>query len=360
MLALFAIVPPGLESVAATELVTLGAAITGQVPGGLELSADLSTLVGLHLGSRIPSRILLRLVEAPLPSFRKALRDVDFAAFVRKGSAFALDVAGGGTRPSEISSPVEDALLRQGARRSATGEVAQTFHLRLSKGQVTLSVDASGAHLHQRGYRQETGVAPLRENLAAGILALAGYDPTRPLLDPMCGSGTFLIEGAMMALKKAPGSMRRFAFEDWPCVAAAEVAAQREALVAGEKGRLEAPIHGSDRNAGALGVARRNAQRAGVLAHLQLERRDALEIRPTGGPGLVVTNPPYGKRVGEVRELVEFHRNFGRVLRERFTGWTSAIFVSDPRYEEAMALPVEAVHPLRNGGIPCRLVIARL
>lgn len=360
MFEFFAIVPPGLEAVAAREAERLGATATGEVPGGVTLRGDLPTLVALHLGARIPSRILLRLAECPLPAFRSTVRNLDLLPYVRKGTPFTLEVSGGGARPSELSRPLEEALARLGAKGAPPGEGVQTFHVRLSKGVVTLSLDASGAHLHQRGYRQETGVAPLRENLAAGILALAGYDPTQALLDPMCGSGTFLIEGAMMALGKAPGAHRSFAFEGWPCVDSASVDSTRRLWESKERSSLPAPIVGSDRNAGALGVTRRNAQRAGVLDVLRLERRDALEIQPPAASGLLVTNPPYGKRVGEVKELQAFHRAFGKVLRERFHGWTAAVFVSDPSYEEAMELPVGEVHRLRNGGIPCRLVIARL
>lgn len=360
MLELFSIVPPGLEKVAATEAASLGATVAGQVTGGLDLTGDVPTLIRLHLGARIPSRILVRLLELPLPAYRKALGTVDFGAFLPAKSPFLVEVAGGGARPSELSRPLEEALLRKGYRRARPGEEAPAFHVRLAQGTVTLSLDASGAHLHQRGYRQETGAAPLRENLAAGILALAGYDPGKPLLDPMCGSGTFLIEGAMIALNRAPGLQRTYAFEQWPCVSGEVLEAERSALRSREAKTPPAPILGSDRNAGALGVARRNAQRAGVLPHLKLERRDVLELVAPASSGLLVTNPPYGKRVGEVRELLDLHTRFGALLRERFSGWTIAVFLSDPRLEEAMGLPVREVHPLRNGGLACRLVIADL
>jgi putative N6-adenine-specific DNA methylase len=219
-------------------------------------------------------------------------------------------------------------------------------------------VDASGENLHKRGYRQEISRAPLRETLAAGLLALAGYTGDAPLVDPMCGSGTLPIEAAWIAQRRAPGLLRHFAFEAWPSFDPNAYALRRAALEA--KARPSTPpIVARDLNAGSLGTARRNARRAGVQDRLTLERVDALTAGPPLGtpPGLVVVNPPYGKRVGEGGELTNLYAGLGRAFRERFAGWRAAVLVPDRALEAALALEPAQVHPVDNGGIACRLVV---
>jgi putative N6-adenine-specific DNA methylase len=238
------------------------------------------------------------------------------------------------------------------------GTQGLTLLVRLDGPECTVSVDTSGEPLHRRGYRQEIGRAPMRETLAAGILGLAGYDGTEPLVDPMCGSGTFLIEGAWMSMRRAPGLERTFAFERFPGFDKAaweerQARARAEALPS-----PRAPLHGFDINAGALGTARRNARRAGVT--LALERRDVKTLAaPVAGPGLVVANPPYGKRVGEGGELPELYRALGATLRRAFQGWRVALIVPD---EEGLIreLGLRDTRSLRvrNGGLRCRLLLS--
>jgi len=226
--------------------------------------------------------------------------------------------------------------------------------LRASAGQVTLSADTSGALLHRRGWRKEISRAPMRETLAAGVLALARHVADEPLWDPMCGSGTLIIEGALAARRIPPGLGRRFAAEDWPVAKTADWAARRRRLESQVLAHPPAPVVGTDVNAGALGTARRNARRAGVLDDLRLERLDVAAATPGAlGPGLLVANLPYGIRVGERRALAALDAAISQTLTGPFAGWRVALLADDPRRLERMGRGRPAtVHSLKNGGIP--------
>jgi len=361
VLDLFLSTPPGLEAVAALEAEALGLHDVRATTGGVECRGDLPSILRANLSLRTPSRVLVRLGAGAPSEVRAVAASVRWSDWLAPTATFGVEVAGGGHRPAPLERAVQEAVLAAvpGARPSRTPE--QTLHLRLAEGRLLLSLDASGAHLHLRGYRQETGAAPLRENLAAGILMLAGYDGSQTLLDPMCGSGTFLIEAALLARGRAPGLARSFACEAWPSLPSELAASERERLLREARDRIPARILGSDRNAGALGVARRNAQRAEVLDSLELQRLDAAQLMPPeGSPGILVANPPYGKRSGEREELPALYRRFGQALRENFAGWTAAILVADLGLGGALRLPDPQKIVLRNGGIPCTLFVSRL
>ncbi|HZA52365.1 MAG TPA: RNA methyltransferase, partial [Myxococcaceae bacterium] len=233
--------------------------------------------------------------------------------------------------------------------------------LRIEGDRCNVSVDTSGEILHRRGYRQEVSRAPLRETLAAGILRLATYRGDEPLWDPMCGSGTLAIEAAWIALRRAPGGDRSFAFQRWSGYDAAAFEAARAAARRRELPAPPAAIHASDINAGALGTARRNARRAGVLEHLQIRRADVTHPSelPPEPTGLLVTNPPYGKRVGDAGDLAPLYAALGALLRERLPRWRAAVLVPDLRLERALSLEVEDAFELLNGGIRCHLLVTR-
>jgi len=216
-------------------------------------------------------------------------------------------------------------------------------------------VDTSGELLYFRGYRQEIGRAPLRETLAAGMLLLSKWDPAvEALWDPMCGSGTVLIEAALIAEGRAPGAQRHFAFEQSSGFDAAAWA--KEPRTHGTP--LRPLLLGTDLNAGALGTARRNARRAGVLERLTLERLDATRLTPRAGPGLVAANLPYGKRVGERGKLAELYAAFGASLRSAAKGWRFAFLLRE--HADALGLKIEERHPLDNGGLSCTLVVGTI
>jgi putative N6-adenine-specific DNA methylase len=230
---------------------------------------------------------------------------------------------------------------------------SQRIIVRLADDKCTVSVDSSGALLHKRGYRQAVAKAPLRETLAAALLMASGWDKVSPLLDPFCGSGTIPIEAALMALGVPPGIHRRFAFMDWPNFDAA----LWQSLIGGPS-----TVHGpmpvilaSDRDAGAIKMAQANAGRAGVTDFIEFKCQAVSSISPPHGRGWVVTNPPYGLRISEGKDLRNLYAQFGNVLREKCPGWDLSVLCSDPALLGQLDIPLDSSLGLINGGIRVRL-----
>jgi len=372
---LFLQASPGLEGVVEQEARPLGRA--KRASGGVELEGTPGVHAEANLVLRIAERVLLRLVEARAERWSEALEALGAGADSgRIGAPLpGLDTV----VPPGAPVVLESTVRLPGAPRSTEGVAAALARawqrpvsaapgeeraggpvrlvLRASAGRLTLSADASGGLLHRRGWRQEISRAPMRETLAAGMLALAGHLADEPLWDPMCGSGTLIIEGALAARRIAPGLGRRFAAEDWPVAEAVDWAARRRRLEAQALAHAPAPVVGTDVNAGALGTARRNARRAGVLDDLRLERLDVATAAPGAvGPGLLVANLPYGIRVGDRQSLAALDAALARTLAGPFAAWRVAVLVDDPRRLGRMGRgsPAE-VHSLRNGGIPVTL-----
>ncbi len=329
--ALFIACTPGLEPALEAELSELGHPGRA-VPGGVELTAPAGAYRELNLWSRVASRVLVRVAAGAAPN---ELARLPLAPF---GRTFTLELGDGAGR-------FRDVLAAQAGRGDGP-----TLHARMDGPRCVVSVDTSGELLYQRGYRQEIGRAPLRETLAAGLLRLAGWRPGEPLWDVMCGSGTILIEAAEQAAGLAPGRNRRFGFEAFTGhdeAAWRALPRQRPATVT--------PLFGSDVNAGALGTARRNARRAGVLSSLSLERLDATRLPARAGPGLVVANLPYGKRVGERSELAALYRGLGQAIGRALPGWRYAFLLEEGA--EHLGVPLPQRLPVRNGGLRCELVV---
>ena len=234
----------------------------------------------------------------------------------------------------------------------------QLVVVRLYRDECTVSLDSSGALLHRRGYRLAVAKAPLRETLAAGLLLESGWDPASPLVDPFCGSGTIPIEAALLARRIPPGINRDFAFLHWP---GTDLPRWRALLVAARSGILpQAPaaILGSDRDAGAIEAATANAARAGVAADIRWRQAAVSSLEVPAGIGALVSNPPYGMRVSEGRELRDLFARFGAVARERLPGWRVTLLLPQARLEQAMGLGFSAPLHTRNGGLAVRMVTA--
>lgn len=360
--ACFAVAAPGLEPVLLAEAQALpGAREVRAVKGGVELSGPLEVVLRANLHLRTATRVLVRAGEVEAREFAKLRRragTLPWERFVRPGATLELHVSQTRSRLYHTGAVAETLTLAIRDRTGAgDGGPAASIYARGTSDRWLLSVDSSGELLHRRGWREETAHAPLRETLAAALLHLCAWDPSTPLIDPMCGAGTLPLEAAALALRRAPGSKRRFAFEDWPTFDAALWQRLKDEARAAELPSLPAPILGSDHDAGAIAAARRNAERAALAPHVRLDRAALAELAPPDGPpGLVLVNPPYGRRVGDPRHLRGLYAELGRLLRTRFSGWRAGVLLADPRLGAALGLTPTSETPLQNGGLRVRLL----
>jgi putative N6-adenine-specific DNA methylase len=366
-------VAPGLEPFALAEAQALGLPARAD-EGGVAWSGDVRSVIAANLGMRIASRVLVRIAEFEARSFIELERwakripwtlsvapgaTVRFRVTCRKSRLYHSDavaqrLAEGVSRAvagvrSEADSAGDDEVLDHGE--------SVLFVVRFFRDRCTVSADASGALLHRRGYRQATAKAPLRETLAAALVAASGWDGVAPLVDPMCGSGTIPIEAALAARRSPPGAHRGFAVERWPGVSADLVRSVRAELGASVLGSAPGPIVASDRDAGAIENARDNAVRAGVASDVELgvHAISAVEM-PDVARGWIVSNPPYGVRVGDAARVRDLWAQLGNVLRRRAPGWRVTLLSPDAALERQLRIPVQLVAKTTNGGIPVRIV----
>ena len=370
---LYASCDHGLEPVLAEELTALGVADARPGHRGVAFSGDWDTLWGANLWCRTANRVLLPVAEMVVrdrTSLYEGVKRVDWPAWFELRRTIAFEATGsapGLEHAGFVAQVAKDAVCDRfreacGRRPSVERRGADVpLYVHLDGERAVVGLDASGARLHRRGYRTEAGEAPLKETLAAGALALLGWEGASPLLDPMCGAGTFPIEAALVAGRRAPGLLRLgqagFAFQRWRIHDrgrfARVVAAARAQAV-----EVTVPICGSDLDPDAVEAARHNASRAGV--EVALEARPLEEVTPGEAPGLVLTNPPYGKRLAVDAEL---YSALGRVLKQRFAGWRAGVLAPDapddgPRPSVGLK-PTRRVR-LRNGPIPCQLSVYEL
>ena len=372
----FVITAPGLEALAAAELGSLGVRNARATEGGVTLSATRRTLYDANLHLRTASRVVVRAAEFGATAFHeleRRTRKVPWESFVSPNLPVTLRVTCRKSRlyhSDAVAERVAGAIASRVASAQFTGDTSDTdderdlpnqlILVRLQHDRCMISVDSSGPLLHRRGYRQALAKAPIRETLAAATLIASGWHAQGPLLDPMCGSGTIPIEAALMARRIAPGLRRTFAFEQWPDFDAKEWRAAREAAEADVLERSPVRIIGSDRDAGAIEAAIANATRAGVDRDVELSRRPVSAIDPPSEVGWLVSNPPYGVRVGEVDRLRNLYAQLGKVARVRCPGWQLALVSASPALERQLGIRTIPVVRTTNGGIKVRVVAGQV
>lgn len=375
-LSLFVTCPRGVEPLLAQELAALGASAVHDRTGGVAAQASLECAYRICLWSRTASRVLLPLrtfAALDAEALYAAARELPWSELFDPATSFAVEVAG--RSPAirhthyaglKVKDAIVDHFRARGYPRPNVDTVAPglRIHLHLDREQATLSLDLSGDSLHRRGYRHDGAEAPLKENLAAAILLWAGW-PQRaargePLFDPMCGSGTLLIEAAWIAADVAPGLLRRrWGFEAWrghqPALWQHLYA---QAQTRRREGRHRLPtIAGSDHYARTLAAARSSIERAGLSGAITLRQDDALTaLPPAERPGLIVTNPPYGERLGAETELIKLYSLLGVHLKQRFGGWRVVLFTARADLALRLGLRADARHTLYNGAIACKLL----
>lgn len=378
----FAIVAPGLEPLALAEARALGLPAeleAGGGGGGIAWRGDVRSVLLANAGLRIASRVVVRLATFEARSFaelERHARQIPWSHVVAPGSAVRFRVTCKKSKlyhSDAVAQRLADAVTRAvpgvraegGSGATADEETvdddAQLFVVRMLRDRCTVSADASGALLHRRGYRQATAKAPLRETIAAALIAASEWDGSAPLVDPFCGSGTIPIEAAMMGRGLAPGAGRTFAVERWPGISRTLGERVRAELAERSRSSASRTIAGFDRDAGAIAAAAANAERAGVASDLTLAVRtlSAAEF-PGTGRGWVVTNPPYGVRVGDADRVRDLWAQLGHVLRERAGGWRLAILSPDPALERQLRIPTRVAATTSNGGIPVRMIVGEV
>jgi len=368
----FGICPRGLESLFAAELTGAGAEAVAPVAGGVGFCGDWHCCYRANLESRIATRILWRAAHGPYRREEDIYRlayDVPWHMHFAVSSTLRVDV-------TAIKSPLKsldfitlkvkdavcDRFRAERNRRPSIDTRAPDVRVQLflTAGEATLYIDTSGAPLYKRGFKRAAVEAPIKENLAAGILMLTGWQRDEPLLDPMCGSGTFLIEAAQMALDIAPGLGRSFGFEKLADFDEAEWRVlQRDAQERAQApGRLA--IYGSDLYGEQLKRAQENLAAAGLADRVPLKQANFLELTPPEAAGVLVANPPYGARLGDKGELEAFYPQLGDALKRRFAGWRCYFFSADKALPRLIGLRSSKRIPLYNGPLECRLYEYRM
>lgn len=378
----FAIAAPGVAPLLAAELQSLSLTTTAVDAAGVSFSATTSELLRANLWSRLATRVIVRLAAFDARDFATLERQsarVPWSTLIAPGTTVRFRVTCRKSRlyhSDAVAERVGRAVLKgvpsaHIAERAATDEerevedsrsdVAfsvdddppQLVIVRIERDHCTISVDSSGALLHRRGWRQAIAKAPLRETLAAAMLAACDWRGREPLVDPFCGSGTIGIEGALRARGIAPGLMRRFAMERWPHVDPRWVVAERERARAEAREATGVPIVLTDRDAGACEAARANAERAGVAGDVEVVQcaLSDVDLSSLGPAGLVLTNPPYGLRVSEGADLRALYARLGDVVRHGGRGWHLALLVPDQRLIAPTRLRFDTLLRTSNGGI---------
>ncbi|HGY3147644.1 TPA: bifunctional 23S rRNA (guanine(2069)-N(7))-methyltransferase RlmK/23S rRNA (guanine(2445)-N(2))-methyltransferase RlmL [Morganella morganii] len=372
MNAYFASTARGLEELLKNELATLGAEDLSITQGGVHFRAQPRTMYTCLMWSRLASRILLPLNEFNVYSdmdLYLAVQSIDWPSVFSADKTFAVHFNGTNDeiRNSQYGAlKVKDAIVDSFTRKTGTRpDVAKQqpdirINVYLNKEKASLAIDLSGDSLHIRGYRELAGQAPLKENLAAAIILRSGWQKETPMVDPMCGSGTLLIEAAMIASDCAPGLNRHhWGFEAWGAHDKAVWESVRaEARERANAGLISATARffGSDTDKRVLDMARANARRAGVDKLITFQQKDATKLEnplPDGPKGTIISNPPYGERLESEPALIALHSVFGRIVKTRFPGWRLSLFSASPELLSSLQLRAEREFKAKNGPLDC-------
>ena len=364
----FAAVPRGAEEVAAAELTALGINQVAVLRGGVSFVTGKEGLYRATLWLRTASRILLNLSTFPCSSPQELYAGVyaiPWHELITPAMTLAVDctlrdsvITHSGFAALKTKDAIVDRIRENCGSRPSVDTAAPDVrvNIHLAKNICTVSLDSSGASLDRRGYRLERNDAPLRETLAATIVALTGWDSSVQLADPMCGSGTIPIEAALIATRRAPGRDRPFGFQRWIDY---DQFLWNQIFAEAENGIHPLPtgmISGYDLDSNALQMARRNTESAGLAGKIHFFHSALEDFKPEGERGVLIINPPYGKRLGEEEELKELYCRIGDIMKQRCRGWTGFVLTGNLELAKYIGLKASRRFVLFNGAIECRLL----
>ncbi|GKX41875.1 bifunctional 23S rRNA (guanine(2069)-N(7))-methyltransferase RlmK/23S rRNA (guanine(2445)-N(2))-methyltransferase RlmL [Pectobacterium carotovorum] len=372
MNALFASTARGLEELLKSELESLGAQSCAVVQGGVHFEGDNRLLYQSLLWSRLASRILLPLNEFKVHSdldLYLGVQAIDWSTIFSIDKTFAVhftgtneDIRNSQYGALKVKDAIVDSFTRKTGQRPDVAKQQPDIRVNvfLQRDMASVSLDLSGDGLHQRGYRDLAGLAPLKENLAAAIVLRSGWQSGTPLVDPMCGSGTLLIEAAMIASDRAPGLHRtHWGFNAWLKHDAElwrEVTAEAQVRARQGLQATTSRFFGSDNDRRVIEIAKANARRAGVAELISFDVRDAAQLKnplPEGPKGTVVSNPPYGERLESEPALIALHNMLGRKMKSDFGGWQLSLFSASPELLSCLQLRAERQFKAKNGPLDC-------
>lgn len=363
----FATCPRGLEQLLADELTQAGAKAIKPTDGGVSFDGSWAVCYAANLNSRIATRILWQVARGKYlneEDLFNAAYKLNWPQWFDVKHDFMVKVTGVKCPLKSLefaTLKIKDAVcdkfrLAVGSRPYIdTKTPSVRIHAYLAAEEYQFYLDTSGAALYQRGNRGASIEAPLRENLAAGILKLSGWQVGQPLLDPMCGSGTFLLEAAMVALNMAPGIKRSFGFEKLKTYESDTWKKIKNQAASKVKPVTFQKIYGSDLDLRAVRVSKQNLEEAGLLEAVQLAHTDMVNVTPPADSGVMIANPPYGVRIGEDEELASLYPKMGETLKRKFAGWNTYFLTNDLRMPKLMRLTPSKRTPLFNGPLECRL-----
>lgn len=364
---------PGFEPFLENEISGLeGARVTATIGGGVEFSGPIDLVYEANLYVRTANRIVMRIdsfTARSYPELFNKCAKIDWELYIGFNRTLSLNASSSNSRlhhTENISASVFEAIQKSlgklGLNIVREKEADIRIHIRFSDDTCTLSIDSSGELLYKRGYRTHIGEAPLRETLAASILSAARWDTYGAIVDPMCGSGTILLEAALMAHGRAPGMDRAFAFQSWPSFNESKWDRIKAVALSKRKNDSQIKILGSDIDEKALTAATDNAQKEDVAGVISFQNKNCLDLscKEVAESGLIISNLPYGKRIGTEKEIRELIKSFGMHLRSNCRGWDFGFITAEENFEKLSGLTVEKEIRFRNGGLAVRFVMGRI
>ncbi|MGL5033978.1 MAG: THUMP domain-containing class I SAM-dependent RNA methyltransferase, partial [Microcystaceae cyanobacterium] len=360
----FATVARGLEAIAAKELERLGAENVEPAFLGVSFSGDLALLYRVNLWSRIVFRVLVPIAEikaSKAEELYESISKIDWFEYLQLDQSFAVNCTGSNRNLNHshyTALQIKNAIVdqqrdRKGDRSNVdTNQPDIVINAHIHQQFCTLSLDSSGFSLHRRGYRPAMGLAPLKETLAAAILDIAEWTPDLPFLDPLCGSGTLPIEAGLQSLKIAPGQFHSyFCFQNWPDYNSELWNALLTEAKSHQLDQLSTPIYGSDLDSEMIEQALDNARSCGLENQIQFQQKAFEDIEAPCDRGILICNPPYGKRLGETAELEGFYKQMGDIFKQRFKGWTAYVLTGNKELAKRVGLKASRRFPIYNGSL---------